>query len=120
MRRLVLVLLVLLAAALPANAQCIDVDGDGYGNPASAACLLPILDCNDADPNIYPGAAESCDAFDEDCNGAMDDAPTCLQSCPTSERLPGETRLPFRGTIRTGEIDSSGMDWSLGLLLQRI
>lgn len=30
-------------------------------------------DCNDADPSTYPGATETCDGADNDCNGAIDE-----------------------------------------------
>ncbi len=45
-----------------------DADGDTFGDPASpvAACAMPddtvanALDCDDTDPNIYPGSASEC------------------------------------------------------------
>ncbi len=46
----------------------VDVDGDGYG-----ACS----DCDDTDPAIHPGAAESCNGRDDDCDGFTDDSPDC-------------------------------------------
>ena len=52
---------------LDANGKELDRDGDGY------ACL----DCNDADPAIHPGVVETCDRVDNDCNGLVDDAPSC-------------------------------------------
>jgi len=36
---------------------CIDLDGDGYGAPASPACLYPQWDCDDANPGVNPGTA---------------------------------------------------------------
>ena len=34
----------------------------------------PALDCDDADPKSYPGAAETCDGEDNDCDGKVDSA----------------------------------------------
>ena len=52
-------------------AVCTDTDSDGYGNPASATCANPTLDCNDSAPAIHPGAAEICgNGIDENCNGS--------------------------------------------------
>ena len=41
---------------------CPDADGDGYAD-----------ECDDENPDIYPGAAEVCDGLDNDCNGLVDD-----------------------------------------------
>jgi hypothetical protein len=59
-----------------AAAEC-DADGDGYdeaGCDPGASTLAP--DCNDADPMIYPGGPELCDARDGDCDGTADN-PAC-------------------------------------------
>lgn len=41
-----------------------DMDGDGYDTPA---------DCDDADANVHPDAAEDCDdTVDNDCDGMVD------------------------------------------------
>ncbi|MFH1427565.1 MAG: MopE-related protein [Patescibacteria group bacterium] len=45
--------------------HCTDNDGDGYGNPASADCNFPDLDCNDFSRDINPGAKEICDGQDK-------------------------------------------------------
>jgi hypothetical protein len=66
-----------------------DGDGDGWGNDTVVvlACDPPRhhvrtnTDCDDTDPNTYPGAIEVCDDddTDENCNGLADDAdPTVL------------------------------------------
>lgn len=55
----------------PEEPPCGDLDGDGY---ISCDCAPPgtpqdELDCNDADPNIHPGAVEICgDGIDQDCD----------------------------------------------------
>ncbi len=57
--------------------DCVDLDRDGYGRGPD--CLGP--DCNDGDPSIHPGAAETCDGRDEDCSGTEDDG-TAADECP--------------------------------------
>jgi len=42
----------------------IDNDRDGF---------TADVDCDEADPNVYPGAIEICDNKDNDCNGLIDD-----------------------------------------------
>jgi hypothetical protein len=62
-----------------------DVDGDGFGDPATAyfGCTPPdgrrvdsATDCDDARANAYPGSSERCDAVgqDDDCDGHIDEA----------------------------------------------
>ena len=57
-----------------------DTDGDGYGIDAGAqtACEVPegfateSGDCDDAEEAANPGATETCDGFDNDCDGTID------------------------------------------------
>jgi MYXO-CTERM domain-containing protein len=60
----------------------LDIDGDGYGESTQSidACSPPTssyvtdgTDCNDNDPDIFPGNPEVCDGKDNDCNGLIDD-----------------------------------------------
>jgi len=46
----------------------IDRDGDGYGGQESGGD-----DCDDADPEVHPGAEETCDGDDEDCDSVVDE-----------------------------------------------
>jgi hypothetical protein len=60
-----------------------DFDGDGFaGNGAQSKCLCAksspytttkLGDCNDSSPQAYPGATESCDGVDNDCDFQTDE-----------------------------------------------
>ena len=60
-----------------------DSDGDGAGNATTStvACVatdglvVDASDCDDAEARSFPGNPEVCDGLDNDCNGAVDDAP---------------------------------------------
>ncbi len=67
-----------------------DGDGDMFGvdGDTTMACSLPAGyavvsgDCNDGVAGVNPGASESCDTVDNDCNGMIDDgavAVTCYR-----------------------------------------
>ncbi len=49
---------------------CLDADGDGYYNVEGCGTLA---DCDDEKNNIYPGASEKCDGFDNNCNNLIDE-----------------------------------------------
>ncbi len=59
-----------------------DADDDGFGDPDARALACPdtpgyvddATDCNDTDPSIHPGADESCNGLDDDCDGDVDEA----------------------------------------------
>jgi Putative metal-binding motif len=57
---------------------CVDSDGDGYDTCGTVTCpTFPnCRDCNDSNPAIHPGAVETCNQVDDDCNGAVDDMGT--------------------------------------------
>ena len=56
-----------------------DTDGDGVGTGSTArACAPPVGfveptgDCDDTNATVRPGAAETCDGLDNDCDGFVD------------------------------------------------
>ncbi|MCK6527037.1 lamin tail domain-containing protein [Myxococcota bacterium] len=51
-----------------------DADADGFTSLAS--CEGSHDDCDDADATAFPGAVETCNGVDEDCDGAVDDGLT--------------------------------------------
>jgi hypothetical protein len=80
---------------------CIDNDGDGYGNPGSANCRLGSqTDCDDNDPDNFPGNQESCaDGSDNDCDTRVD----CNDSeCASDPACTGEQTLIARIENSTG------------------
>ena len=81
-----------LPGGLQVRASCpltfLDLDGDGFGDPASGerSCAPGRVDagadCNDQDPLTHPGAAEVCNGADDDCDGQVDEG-ACTLATPT-------------------------------------
>lgn len=46
------------------GASVVDADGDGF---------VAAMDCDDTDPTVHPDATETCNALDDDCDGAVDE-----------------------------------------------
>ena len=72
--------------ATDAIAFTVDADGDGHGDPTGTVTMAceaptgfanPSDDCDETNPNVYPGAPELCDTLDNDCNSMRDD-----RACP--------------------------------------
>ncbi len=64
------------------NTFFLDSDGDGYGDASTfiTACFDPPdgyvsnkFDCDDTNPDIHPGAQETCNELDDDCDGKVDE-----------------------------------------------
>jgi hypothetical protein len=75
------VLALILLSTAPALAVCTDADVDGF-SPDGAGCGL--LDCNDANAGVHPGAPERCNAADDDCDLQVDEEPDASSSCATA------------------------------------
>ena len=57
-----------------------DADGDGYGGSSKALCAANATytitiggDCNDSSASIKPGATETCNGLDDNCNSQTDE-----------------------------------------------
>ncbi len=101
----------------PDVAECPDLDGDGHRD---ARCGGD--DCDDSDPNRYPGNTEVCDAagHDEDCNPATlgPDADgdgfvstACCNTQPDGTLLCGTDCDDTRATVNPSGVEScNGID----------
>lgn len=102
--------------------DCIDVDEDGFGDPANPTCTNPELDCNDSNFNIFPtnpntycdceepypqGTDEICgDGIDNNCDGGID------EGCGYSSGANAQA-----STYGGGSLTASGSFNALALLL---
>jgi hypothetical protein len=71
-----------------------DQDGDGFGDPTRPviACVAPpghvadATDCDDRLAAVFPGAPETCDLLDDDCDGLVDEVDPDLVGAPALHR----------------------------------
>ncbi|MBI4956128.1 MAG: right-handed parallel beta-helix repeat-containing protein [Myxococcales bacterium] len=84
---------------------CWDPDADGYGRPASGACPHPEEDCDNGNAAVHPGAAEACNARDDDCNGLRD------EDCPSPEPV---LSLAFEGDLVDASPNQMPAAWTAG------
>ena len=102
-----------------------DTDGDGFGSTSVIAsadtdCLDAgesdvDTDCDDSDPNAYPGATETCDAVDSNCDGDLvdgdadldgDGLPDCADDDLDGDGVDNDSDCePADPTIYAGAID---------------
>ncbi|MFN0276150.1 MAG: MopE-related protein [Chitinophagales bacterium] len=91
----------------------IDFDGDNFGNASidTTSCYADITgyiadstDCDDTDPDIYPGATEVLDGYDNDCDKDIDEGLVSVDELNTltyqlfPNPTDGELTLQFENT----------------------
>ncbi len=87
-----------------ASPVCIDNDGDGYG--VGPGCARE-QDCDDANPDVNPGADEICgDGIDNNCDGQTD--VHCKRRCPFVKVLGEDNpRLEAMRSFRDNKLATS-------------
>ena len=80
--------------SLGCNVYFLDFDNDGYGSSADKKCLCVPFgpytaakggDCDDSNPFINVGTPETCNGYDDDCDGEVDDGLCCDSDCSELE-----------------------------------
>ncbi len=74
-----------------------DADGDGYGVSSSTTRSCSVrsgystssADCDDGDGATYPGAPETCDGDDNDCDSSSDEGISCAYKLVQSDYSSG-------------------------------
>jgi hypothetical protein len=95
-----------------------DGDGDGYGDPTTGVleCAQPTgfvadaSDCDDGDGAINPGAAESCNGADDDCDGDVDEGVTSTWYVDGDGDGYGDPASPVEACAATSGTVADGSD----------
>jgi len=109
------------AASAPTWWRDGDEDGAGDSNQAMKSCSQPSGyvatsgDCNDDNATVFPGATESCDLMDSDCDMNLSDG--CPSECtPTLN----ENRFYLICQSKKGWSDAAAECMTAGMMLVRI
>ncbi|AUX44603.1 lectin C-type domain protein [Sorangium cellulosum] len=100
-------------ASLETWLACVDpsaIDADGDLSPGCEE----EDDCNDGDPSVYPGAPELCDLIDNNCDGTVDNDPSCPKCVPQPHPDGGSLAFCFQPAAwEDAELDCIAQDGHL-------
>lgn len=104
-----------------------DLDSDGFGSISSGtlvSCEQPLgyssdgSDCDDNQSSVNTDGEETCNSFDDDCDGTNNEEPAASSSCPP---IPGGTPLceneacSFRCIPGQADCDGINNDCEIGI-----
>ncbi|MCB9680435.1 MAG: putative metal-binding motif-containing protein [Alphaproteobacteria bacterium] len=103
----------------------VDADADGWGDGTQSitACGSPVGyasvdgDCDDDAADVNPGASETCDARDEDCDGLVDEDGVCDTGDTDTDTDTGRSPPPPPSTGCSGVGTAYTAGWLLVLPL---
>jgi hypothetical protein len=86
-----------------------DCDGDHYAKPGTPGVPNDMVDCDDRNSSIHPGAAEICNNVDDNCDGQIDEGCHGTGGTGGTTGTGGSGNYPGTGgSVSTGGTTSSG------------
>ncbi len=76
-----------------------DYDADGYTE----------TDCDNYDPEVYPGAPELCDGKDNNCNGQVDETKAHFSDTDCSSSVEMDEVLDYINVWKSGQADMNNL-----------
>ena len=106
------------SAGIGIEALCPDLDFDGYAacNGVCQSPQIPCGDCDDSNPLIHPGATETCNHHDDNCNGSWDEGFPAIVASRLVHDVSGKATSGFVSSLAApGDLSGDGVtDLAIG------
>ena len=94
---------------------CADADGDGFAECSSGVCDPAGLQCGDCDDDqaaVHPGAGETCNHIDDDCDASVDEgSDRAWDSLALDDPAGGSAGDRYGAAIaKLGDVTGDGLD----------